>query len=552
MHNTRIVNSWMVWLTVLLPWVATAQPLPVVRSVLTTNLPAFGSAGQGLFRTTGAPFVNWSNVLESIGITNAVSGMILNSNTIVLGAVTNATNTLWAWVPIKIGESNMIVLTAVTNATNTLWSWVNISLDSKSNFIVSAHGTVNVTNTITASNVVSGGVKFGSALGNSNIVVGASAMTTNSGSDNVVIGDHALSYNTTGGSNVAIGSYALARQTTGENNTAVGFHSMYWSQEGTHNTAVGKYTLYDATNTTANTALGYASGVHSLSNGYNTSVGYQSLHNNRFGFFNTAVGYNALYTADYVGAALDVQYNTAVGANAGDGITTGRYNTFLGAFAGSGTSSPAQSGTVVGASSLGYGATANADVSTAIGYMATTAVAHEIALGTASEHVLIPGSANIGGGAYVNFGGGLNPVGAYGSLMMNATNIIVCAGAASVYTNVAGTGFTTIVTNGFFGNTAAIAAGLTNLYAGWYRVTICVSALGANNQATEWEIFTNGVACDLIGMKKTFDAAARMDDLSMTGIVYLPANCGTQFMVQDGGSGGSIAIHRASLTIGTP
>lgn len=152
----------------------------------------------------------------------------------------------------------------------------------------------------------------------------------------------------------------------------------------------------------------------------------------------------------------------------------------------------------------------------------------------------------------VNPGGGLNPVGCYGSLMMNATNIVVCAGAASVYTNVCGTGFTTIVTNGFFGNTAAIAAGLTNLYAGWYRVTISVSALGANNQATEWEIVTNGVACDLVGFKKTYDAASRMDALSATGTIYLPALCGTQFMVQDGGTGASIAVHRAALNIGTP
>lgn len=150
----------------------------------------------------------------------------------------------------------------------------------------------------------------------------------------------------------------------------------------------------------------------------------------------------------------------------------------------------------------------------------------------------------------VSYGGSMNPVGAYGAIGMNATNIVVCAGAAGVYTNV--TGFTTIVTNGFYGSIDGNSSALTNLVAGWYSVSIYASAMGANNQATEWEIFTNNVACDLVGFKKTYDAAARFDDLSASFTVYLPAGCRTDFRVQDAGTGGSIAIHRAALKIGTP
>jgi hypothetical protein len=121
-----------------------------------------------------------------------------------------------------------------------------------------------------------------------------------------------------------------------------------------------------------------------------------------------------------------------------------------------------------------------------------------------------------------------------------------------VYTNIAGTGFTTIVTNGMYGALAANAAALTNLYPGFYRVTIGLSALGSNGQAIEGEVFTNDVACDLIGFKRAYDTPSRIDAMSVTGIIYLPANCRTDFRVQDAGTGASISVHRASLTIGTP
>lgn len=154
--------------------------------------------------------------------------------------------------------------------------------------------------------------------------------------------------------------------------------------------------------------------------------------------------------------------------------------------------------------------------------------------------------------ASVANGSGPNPVGCYGALMMNATNIVVCAGANGVYTNASGTGYTTMVTNGFYGATSGVHAALTNLVAGWYRVTISESSLGAASQVLEWEVFTNQVGCDLISFKKAFDNPARFDACSATGVIYLPALTRIAFKVQDFGTGSSVAVNRAQLVIGTP
>lgn len=154
----------------------------------------------------------------------------------------------------------------------------------------------------------------------------------------------------------------------------------------------------------------------------------------------------------------------------------------------------------------------------------------------------------------INPGGGLNQLGCYGALMMNATNLIVCPGADGVYTNLSGaSGYGVIVSNGFYG---AIGAGdvaaLTNLYAGWYRVSVCLSYMGANSGAYEAEVFTNLVGCEVISFKDTFANPARLRNGSATGIIYLPANCRTSFKIQDFGAGTSVAVHRANIVIGTP
>lgn len=152
----------------------------------------------------------------------------------------------------------------------------------------------------------------------------------------------------------------------------------------------------------------------------------------------------------------------------------------------------------------------------------------------------------------VDPGGGLNPVGCWGALMNNTSNTVVCPGAAGVYTNICGTGFTTIYTNGFYGNVSAIVAGLTNLYAGYYRVDISCSYLGANSSTYEFDVTTNGVICALVEVKNTTDNPARFRSASCGGIIYLPANTGVQMMVQDQGNGTTVNVFRSALRIGTP
>lgn len=159
---------------------------------------------------------------------------------------------------------------------------------------------------------------------------------------------------------------------------------------------------------------------------------------------------------------------------------------------------------------------------------------------------------NSNGVTHVNPGGGLNPVGCFGALMNNTSNTVVCAGGAGVYTNICGTGFTTITTNGFIGGTQAISAGLTNLTAGYYRVFINASYLGGNSTTYEFDVVTNGTACTLLEVKNTTDNPARFRTSSAGGIIYLPSNCGVQMMVQDGGGGSTINVFRSSITIGTP
>lgn len=77
MHN--VVRWFLLWLLFPMVMVAADPPPPLVRSVLTTNLPAFGSAGQALFRTPALPYLAWSNLVWELLGTNALTAK-LDSN----------------------------------------------------------------------------------------------------------------------------------------------------------------------------------------------------------------------------------------------------------------------------------------------------------------------------------------------------------------------------------------------------------------------------------------------------------------------------------------
>lgn len=83
-------SSVRIFLAVLIGWLvawfgggtSTAQvPPPITRSVLTTNIPAFGTTGQALFRTTAGPYLNWSNIAGVIGGPFILSSNGYGSNT---------------------------------------------------------------------------------------------------------------------------------------------------------------------------------------------------------------------------------------------------------------------------------------------------------------------------------------------------------------------------------------------------------------------------------------------------------------------------------------
>lgn len=118
MHNA--VRWFLLWLLLPMMVVAADPPPPLVRSVLTTNLPAFGSVGQAIFRTTASPFLNWSNIPAADLTTvsnwvNAVSNAMWAGDNLVSNYVGAVSNAVWAG---DNAVSNYV--NAVSNLTYTL------------------------------------------------------------------------------------------------------------------------------------------------------------------------------------------------------------------------------------------------------------------------------------------------------------------------------------------------------------------------------------------------------------------------------------------------
>jgi hypothetical protein len=138
-------------------------------------------------------------------------------------------------------------------------------------------------------------------------------------------------------------------------------------------------------NALANMGIGNVT-LNNVTSGYqNTAIGHNTLTSITTGFQNTAVGYQALQI-NTQGAS----YNTAVGYNALANNSTNSFNT-----------------------AIGYGAftTSSFNTSTAIGYNSQPIASNQVVLGTATEHVYIPGTAestSITSGAFrVNGGAGI-------------------------------------------------------------------------------------------------------------------------------------------------
>lgn len=509
MHNNRIKVEWLAALVVLVPWLAWAQvPPPIVRNVLDTNLVSFGSTGQALFRTTALPFINWSNILQAVGITNVINSIVGTSNNLYILKLNGVGTNLTVYVNLTV-EGNLNVSTNLFVTNNAVVSgWLsqvggtNYGDGAKTNWTTT--GPSGFLNTNVAGGYVS--------AANGDLVI----------SSNLSVG-RTIILNTIAGTNMGISVVSSNIMIFGSlsNNVGPGMTETNLILDNLGNVGIGRIPTVALHVSGSATISGTLSG-----SSVNASTRFRT---------GSGAGNVALQPAAFMPSSFQL--------TSGDGSTPGPSNNLF--IAGQ---CIASNGMVAKIHST-YGPSTNIVPLTVIPNAGGAQNFMEV-YGTNGSTLVH--TVNSNGVTSVHGGGELNQIGCYGSLMMNATNIVVCAGASSVYTNVAGTGFTTIVTNGFYGAIAGNSAALTNLQAGWYRGSISLSGLGANNQAIEAELFTNGVACDLISFKKTYDAAARMDTMSASGIIYLPSGCRTDFRVQDAGTGGSIAIHRASLTLGTP
>jgi hypothetical protein len=259
-----------------------------------------------------------------------------------------------------------------------------------SNGIYYSAGTVGIGNTTpTFSLDVTGNARFTQdcsinsltiGLGGGNIATNTangyqSLKNNTTGYQNTSIGYQALQANTTGINNTSIGYQGLASNTIGNDNTANGFQCLRANQTGSYNTAIGNGSLDSNSTGSNNTACGSSSLQSNFDGSYNTGIGEQSLNNTVSGAYNTAIGYQA-----------------------GNGNTNQSNNTFLGAY------------TFV---------QSNITNSTAVGYGALINASNQIALGTSSEKVKIPGS-------YVSIGGGnsaYNPASGFTLEVFGTANI---------------------------------------------------------------------------------------------------------------------------------
>lgn len=535
MHNKHAVNRCLIALWLLLPWAATAAvpPPPVVRSVLTTNLPAFGSSGQALFRTANAPYTSWSNSPPSIPISAPTRLVVEGDSTSLSGAP--------AWP---------YWLTQTYGLTNGLWVW----------------GTNAASNGATVTNMIAeyaGQIAPWKPAGGTNAILflwaGINDLAAGASSNDVVrdVSNYCATAKADG--------FKICLLTIGRSAAVVDAGRVGANEAlrfgGFADWVVDAGRMFPPPSSAAAVTNYYIDVTHLSTNAHRLLAA--AIRDTLFADDRRGIRYDPWADGNIEGSAnislrsgsklsigstvsglygLEVYGNAYFNGNiTGDGIST--------SFSGFRQYDTAGSNYIAGvtydAGLLGVGTNLP---QSRLHVTYDNSVFNGIQWGSTNRPQ--QGTISTNGVLRVNPGGALNQLGVYAELDMTATNIIVCAGASEVYTNVAGTGFGSMITNGFYG--LASQGTLTNLYAGYYRITICMSYLGANSTTYEGAFFTNAVEVERCAFKNTTDNPARMRTSSKTSTVYIPAGTRCSFKVQDFGSGTSVAIHRASLTIGTP
>jgi hypothetical protein len=237
-------------------------------------------------------------------------------------------------------------------------------------------------------NAIIGGT--GSSI-NLNADISVNSITVGRGGGNdlysTAIGYQALTSSISGDAyNTAVGYRALASNTNGNFNTAVGVNALQSNQGGAFNVAIGTSSLNANQSGNNNIALNWGALLANIIGNDNIAVGKEALKVNQTGNNNIAIGTLALHNStssnsSAIGwSALQSSSgtaNTAFGYLAGGSNTTGEYNTFIGY--GSDTSGTSFSN------------------SSAIGANAKITASNQIALGTSTETVYIPGKLSVVG-----------------------------------------------------------------------------------------------------------------------------------------------------------
>lgn len=482
MHNKHAVNRCLIAFWMLLPWATTAAvpPPPLVRSVLTTNLPAFGNAGQALFRTANSPFLGWSNINVSGG-----DAVWTNDGTFIYPS--------GSWVVDTNGTSSNTPPFSFRPDVGSLYIGKYVGYDVnmlekdfiRIPYVISIYGS------------------------NEPRSVGCSWFVADS-----------QDYNAEG----AISGFVR----TNLANFSVRYYDNHNAGRGVTINAVG---TTSSDNNLEEVLYVENAGKHVMEI---NSIGSLILFTNTFGYGATNIERGSFVIWNSNGFGLWASWNTN-GSVMNQQLAPIVNSNFI----------VSTHGNVNVTNKLGVGTNIP---QSRFHVTYDNSVFNGIQWGSTNRPQ--QGTVSTNGVLRVDPGGGLNQLGVYAELDMTATNIVVCAGASEVYTNVAGTGFGSMITNGFYG--LATQGTLTNLYAGYYRITICMSYLGANSTTYEGAFFTNAVEVERCAFKNTTDNPARMRTSSKTSTVYIPAGTRCSFKVQDFGSGTSVAIHRASLTIGTP
>lgn len=140
------------------------------------------------------------------------------------------------------------------------------------------------------------------------------------------------------------------------------------------------------------------------------------------------------------------------------------------------------------------------------------------------------------------------PVGLFGSMMLIGTTNTVTIGSSGTYYTL--TNYNTVRTNGFISNKAT--GFLTNTVAGYYRITVYASMIGGNSDTMEGEVFLNETGREEIAVFGSYDNPARVRTMSSTGILYIPANTGISFRLNNRSDTDNISVWRGAITVGTP